>query len=419
MTSLIPFLPESIALRPHQERGVLAMLQHNKGQIIVPTGGGKTLTMISDTIGQLQSETPQTIVVVAPRILLAEQLSAEFLEFVTNAKVFHVHSGETHHESSTRPLEIRKWVDANADSHRLIVTTYNSLSRLQVAEIDVDTIYFDEAHNSVQRHFFPATEHFAANARRCYFFTATPKHSLAVNKPGMNDAAVYGQVICKVPAPELVQGGFIIPPKVVVKQLEMVTGKQTNFDRDAANLLETISEHEVGKILICAKATKQIVALVSETDFCAELKQMGYSYMYITAKTGAVIDGQKVNREVFFDTLSEWGKDDSKKFVVLHHSILSEGINVSGLEAVLFMRNMDFIGISQTIGRVIRLHHADAKGLRDGSIQPGNLSQYTKSFGLVCIPVYSKVGIATARSVQAVVDTIFEKGEPAISTVRR
>jgi predicted helicase len=41
--------------------------------------------------------------------------------------------------------------------------------------------------------------------------------------------------------------------------------------------------------------------------------------------------------------------------VVLHHSILSEGINVSGLEAVLFMRNMDYIGISQSIGRVIRL----------------------------------------------------------------
>jgi hypothetical protein len=57
--------------------------------------------------------------------------------------------------------------------------------------------------------------------------------------------------------------------------------------------------------------------------------------------------------------------------------------------------------------------------MRDGRIEPGNLSQYSKSFGLVCIPVYSKVGIATARSVQAVVDTIFEKGEPAISTVRR
>ena len=406
-------------LRPHQQRGTNAMLKYRKGQIIVPTGGGKTLKMIYDAIRQLLSDTPQTIVVVAPRILLAEQLSSEFLEHITNAKVFHIHSGETHHESSTRPYEIRQWVENNASSHKLIFTTYHSLSRLQVAGIAVDTIYFDEAHNSVQRHFFPATEHFAAEAQRCYFFTATPKHSLAVGKPGMNDSSVYGQVICKVPAPELVQGGYIVPPKVVVKQLEMVKGKQTNYDRDAENLLETIDDNEVGKILICAKATKQIVALVSETDFCKELEDRGYSWMYITAKTGAVIDGQKVNRDVFFDTLSAWGKDNDKKFVVLHHSILSEGINVSGLEAVLFMRNMDYIGISQTIGRAIRLHHDDAKGLRDGSIQPGNLNQYTKSFGLVCVPVYSKVGISTAKSVQAVVDTIFQKGEPAVSVVRR
>ena len=408
----------NIQLRPHQERGVAAMQKHNKGQIIVPTGGGKTLKMIYDALRQLQSETPQTIVVVAPRILLAEQLSSEFLEFITTAAVLHVHSGETHHQSTTKPSEIYNW-SHRAYKHQLIFTTYNSLNRLQAAEIDVDTIYFDEAHNSVQRHFFPATEHFAANANRCYFFTATPKHSLAVGKPGMNDAAVYGQVICKVPAPELVEGGYIVPPKVVVKQLAMVTGKQTNFDRDSENLLETIDENNVGKILICAKATKQIVSLVTETDFCFQLECRGYSWMYITAKTGAVIDGKKVNREVFFDTLSAWGKDNSKKFVVLHHSILAEGINVSGLEAVLFLRNMDFIGISQTIGRCIRLHHDDAQGMRDGRIEPGNLSQYSKSFGLVCVPVYSKVGIATARAVQSVVDTIFEKGEPAISTVRR
>ena len=413
--------PMQIQLRPHQERGVAAMAEHDKGQIVVPTGGGKTLKMIYDALRELQSETPQTIVVVAPRILLAEQLSAEFLEFITNAEVLHVHSGETHHVSTTKPADIvvHAGMCAAAGKHQLIFTTYNSLNRLQAAEIDVDTIYFDEAHNSVQRHFFPATEHFAANARRCYFFTATPKHSLAVDKPGMNDAAVYGQVICKVPAPELVEGGYIVPPKVIVKQLAMVTGKQTNFDRDAENLLETIDDNQVGKILICAKATKQIVSLVTETDFCFQLECRGYSWMYITAKTGAVIDGKKVNREVFFDTLSAWGKDNDKKFVVLHHSILAEGINVSGLEAVLFLRNMDFIGISQTIGRCIRLHHDDAKGLRDGSIQPGNLQQYTKSFGLVCIPVYSKVGISTAKAVQSVVDTIFEKGEPAISTVRR
>ena len=409
----------NIQLRPHQIRALDALSNHRIGQVIIPTGGGKTNIAIYDALRQFQSETPQTIVVVAPRILLATQLCSEFLEFITNAKVFHCHSGEVHWESSTRPQEIRNWVDANADNHCLIVTTYNSLQRLVDAEIDVDTIYFDEAHNSVKRNFFPATEHFAANARRSYFFTATPKHSLVVGKPGMNDSEVYGQVICKVPAPELVEGGYIVPPKVIIKQLEMVQGKQTNFDRDSENLLETIDDNDVSKILICAKATKQIVSLVSETDFCFQLECRGYSWMYITSKTGAVIDGHKVNREVFFDTLSAWGKDNSKKFVVLHHSILAEGINVSGLEAVFFLRNMDFIGISQTIGRCIRLHHDDTKGMRDGCIEPGNLSQYSKSFGLVCIPVYSKVGIATARSVQSVVDTIFQKGEPAISVMRR
>jgi predicted helicase len=407
-----------IQLRPHQQRALDALLQYRKGQVIIPTGGGKTNVAIFDALREFQSDAPKTIVVVAPRILLAEQLSSEFLEFITTAAVLHVHSGETHHQSTTKPSEIYNW-SRRAYKHQLIFTTYNSLQRLQQADLHVDTIYFDEAHNSVQRHFFPATEHFASNADRCYFFTATPKHSATISKPGMNDAAVYGNVICNVPAPELVDGGFIVPPKVVVQQFEMLSKGQIVADVDCENLIQTIDAQDVGKVLICSKATKQIVSLVSQTDFCTQLEERGFSWMYITSKTGAVIDGQKVNREVFFDTLSAWGKDDSKKFVVLHHSILSEGINVSGLEAVLFMRSMDYIGISQTIGRVIRLHKDDAEGLSSGRIAPGALQDYTKSFGLVCIPVYSSVGISTAKKVQAVVDTVFQQGLPAISVVKR
>ena len=94
--------------------------------------------------------------------------------------------------------------------------------------------------------------------------------------------------------------------------------------------------------------------MISQSDFCQQMYQRGYSVMYITSKTGAVVDGKRVDRDVFFATLNSWGRTEHKKFVVLHHSILSEGINVSGLEAVLFMRNMDYIGISQSIGRVIR-----------------------------------------------------------------
>ena len=392
-------------LRPHQVRILERMQTYPKGQIIVPTGGGKTMCMIQDTAHVQQSKCGHTTVVVAPRILLAEQLCSEFLEVITSTytHVMHVHSGETHHFSTTNSEKIHVFANTarNMGEDCIIFTTYHSLHRVVDADIEVNTIYFDEAHNSVQRNFFGPTEHFAAESDRCYFFTATPKHSLTINKPGMNDTAVYGQVLVNVPAPELVEGGYILPPKVVVKQLDMVQDKMKIWSRDCDFLMQTIDDQETEKVLVCARTTKQIVGLLTDSDFALECAKRGMSWMTITSKTGAIIDGQKVNREVFFDTLNAWGKDPNKKFVVLHHSILSEGINVNGLESVVFLRNMDYIGISQSIGRVIRL---------------GDTS---KTFGLVCVPVYDSVGITTSRKVQAVVDTVFEQGQPAISEIRR
>ena len=395
-----------LTLRPHQERINDRMLAYNKGQIIVPTGGGKTLTMIVDTQRRHDAiNNGTTTVVVAPRILLAEQLCSEFLEIIdtSHTHVMHVHSGETHHYSNTKPVNIHVFANTarNMGENCIIFTSYHSLHRVMEADIEVNTIYFDEAHNSVQRNFFPATEFFANDADRCYFYTATPKHSLTISKPGMNDAAVYGQVLINVPAPELVEQGYILPPKVVVKQLPLIKGRKVMYAEDADNLLETIDDNNISKTLICARTTKQIVGLLSQSDFCMQLAERGYSWMTITSKTGAIIDGQKVNREEFFNTLNTWGKDGTKKFVVIHHSILSEGINVSGLEAVIFMRNMDYIGISQSIGRVIRLGGSE------------------KTFGLVCIPTYDTVGISTAKKVQAVVDVVFNQGQPAISEIRR
>ena len=386
----------TITLRPHQRQACDAMLKYNKGQVIIPTGGGKTMCMIQDALDHFADHDAGIIVVVAPRILLAQQLCSEFLEHIEMAAVLHVHSGETEHFSTTKSSYIKRWSD-QAYRKQLIFTTYHSLHRVQESGINAHTIYFDEAHNSVKRNFFPATEHFSNDAERCYFFTATPKHSVSIFKPGMNDGEVYGQVICNVPAPKLVEEGYILPPKVSITELPQGDFKQS----DCQNLLDTIDGNSLDKILIAARSTRQIVKLLAESDFYHQLRERRYSCLYITSKTGAFIDGVKVDRDEFFKTLNAWGKDPEKRFVVIHHSILSEGINVNGLEAVLFMRNMDCIGISQSIGRVIRL------------------GDRHKTFGLVCVPVYDKVGVGTARSVQAVVDTVFEQGQPAISTIRR
>ena len=390
-------------LRPHQQTALDAMQKHSKGQIIVPTGGGKTLVAIHAAMRQLE-DGHKTIVVVAPRILLADQLSSEFLEVIREKyqfiQVMHVHSGRTQHFTTTKVDMIQKWMNS-CKGNKIIFTTYHSLHRLQEADVTVDAIYFDEAHNSVQKNFIESVEHFSLEAERSYFFTATPKHSLTPMKVGMNESDIFGEVICKVPAPKLVDEGYILPPKVKVYKSDILQKDELTSDVDCRQIIDNIDDHNTKKILVCAKATKQITRLIGQSKFLDELAYRGYDCMWITSKHGAFINNEKVTREEFFNVLSAWGKDDDRKFVVLHHSILSEGINVKGLEAVLFLRSMDYIGISQTIGRVIR------RGSKE------------KTYGLVCVPVYSKVGISTARRVQAVVDTVFEKGEPAISVVKR
>ena len=392
-----------IKLRPHQERVIESMVTNPKGQVIVPTGGGKTLCMIKDAQREFNAcswdvfnKRPErkTIVVVSPRILLAQQHSESFDEFLgihpmLQRKILHVHSGDTHHYSTTSADAIKQWEKESYRYNKLIFTTYHSLHRIQESGINVDSVYFDEAHNSVQRHFYPATEFYAGlDNVRCYFFTATPKYNKSIETPSMDDKEVYGEELERISPRELIDSGYILPPKLLVKDLEMTEAGRTPVSKESTHLIETIDECGVDKVLICARRTAQIVNLLDETDFTKELASRGYSWMYITAKTGAYINGKSVDRETFFEVLTEWGKEEDKKFVVLHHSILSEGINVPGLEAALFMRNMNHIAISQTIGRVIRTGDSD------------------KKFGLVAIPVYDRVGISTAKKVTAMVETI-------------
>ena len=110
----------------------------------------------------------------------------------------------------------------------------------------------------------------------------------------------------------------------------MIKGRKVMYAEDADNLIETLDNcksvdvvnglvdgsNNLSKVLICARTTKQIVNLISQSDFCVQLAQRGYSWMTITSKTGAIIDGKKVDREKFFDTLNAWGKDPRRSLYV-------------------------------------------------------------------------------------------------------
>ena len=78
-----------ITLRPHQTRAIESMNKREKGQIIVPTGGGKTMIMIHHAMQKFarNEKFAHTVIVVAPRIMLAQQLCTEFTNQIDDVDV--------------------------------------------------------------------------------------------------------------------------------------------------------------------------------------------------------------------------------------------------------------------------------------------------------------------------------------------
>ena len=410
-------------LRPHQQRALDAMENASKGQIIVPTGGGKTLIAIMDVVRRLCSaETPQTIVVVAPRIMLATQLSSEYLEFITNANVLHVHSGETKHFSTTKSdrIELFTRMCHHVGEHVIIFTTYHSLGRIIDAGIKLDCCYFDEAHNAVQRNHFVGVAAASLSADASYFFTATPKHTRFSNR-GMNNGEIFGSVLENVPAPELIAGGSILPPTILPFEVDYARQKGADAavnDRDMLlGVVDSLDVNSASKVLVASPASKIMGAMLFKTDIMHQLRERGYDVLHITSKYGAYVNKTKVNRQEFFNTFDAWGKDPNKKFIIFHYSILSEGINVHGLTHTVMLRQLDVIEMAQTIGRVIRMNREDTADIANGKIAAGDVAMYRKSTGYVTVPVFKNYGAPTIKRLQAIVNTVFVDGMPATSVV--
>ena len=145
----------------------------------------------------------------------------------------------------------------------------------------MDTIYFDEAHNSVQKNFLPAVDYFSQYASRKYFFTATPKENRNALL-GMNNTKIFGNVIAQVPAPELIAKGYIIPPKV--KAVKYPIGHYDSQEEiDKTVILDALkNEEHMDKVLVTAKSTTNINNLINRTNFQALCHSMKYNVLHLS-----------------------------------------------------------------------------------------------------------------------------------------
>lgn len=398
------------------------MRQHSKMLTVAPTSAGKSIMMIADAKHRFDEseEDFKTLLVVAPKILLAQQLSDEFEKFISGVHIAHVHSGDATHFRTTDFLELAYWHE-KTEGHKLIFSTYHSLDKIIKAELEIDTVYLDEAHNAVNRRFFDGVKELSKTAKHFYSMTATPKFSQVASKPGNNDTEVFGSKIHSVKAPELLKNGSILPPVTAVMEVGASRDKENAHEKDFYTLCDTIlNEDDMNKVLVVAPNTKVMMNMLSKTSFVQEMNENGYDVMHITSKYGAFVNDRKVSRSEFLDTLAEYGADSNRKFVVLHIGILTEGISVPGIQSCIFLRQQNFISTVQSIGRCIRVHPEDTARMKSGELIPGDFDNYLKPFGKVVIPVYNnKVGIATARRVQNVVDEVFVKGNFVADVIKK
>ena len=397
-----------VTLRPHQSQALNVMNEKDLGQIIVPTGGGKTYIMIQDCINNLNNN---VTVIVAPRILLAQQLCDDFITTIDeDLNVFHAHSGRTKFNSSTKPDEIAEFVNNNSTA--IIFTTYHSLSRIVDSGINIDTIYYDEAHNGTAKSFFLSVSACKQIASRSYYFTATPKISYKHDR-GMNNVNIWGEILLDVDARDLIKCGSIIPPNVQSFPVDLHYSKynaHAHHSLTVQSFIKSITNYDGAKVLISVPSSRILNKMIGQTKLLSTLKDLGYDVLHITSKYGAYVNQTKVNRTSFFNTLKEWGCQTARKFVIFHYSILSEGINVSGLSHTLLLRNLNIVEMSQTIGRVIRLHKEDQQNIIEGLIPSGVINLYRKSYGNCVIPTHKNYGTKTINRIQRIVNDIFTEG---------
>lgn len=403
-------------LRNHQTNALNALAQAIRGIINLPTGTGKTLIQSRAIVKEILENKPKVYVILSPRILLSNQLMNDVRSDLavnkTEAQYLVVHSGryddnediKLEHKlginfretlSGTTHQVIRDAYDrsVNEEVPLIISGTYHSAERIRGAGVPVEIVFCDEAHYLVQEQFswivsdpFPAA--------RAYYFTATLRETPSDEGMGMNNTSLFGDVLyAEVPA-ALIEKGEMVRPRI--HMVDMSHDPEQD-EGDGLAVAEAFQEHRsvvnVGaKLLIVAKdGSRHLNNLATHPEILRLMEVRPTLRVFdISSEYGARINGESVCRDQFLAELREM--DDHEEAIIIHHDILSEGIDVPGITGVMPLISLRKAKFLQTLGRATRLHGRDRARLYAKEMLPDDLSRFVKPHAWLIIPVYGDIG---------------------------
>jgi hypothetical protein len=404
----------------HQLEVLDIMEKNTKGKIIIPTGTGKTFIQGLDLARQIEkNEGFGVYVVSSPRIMLSFQLLVENQKTMysknINAKYMCVHSGGLTEEnddmamlrlqsnipysniiSTTSSSDIKNEVRKAKKENRplIIFTTYNSSERIidGLGRQSINTTYCDEAHYLVRENFHMFLK--KVKTDRLFFFTATEKHSDSEEGLGMNNEGVYGEVLYFMSPRQAIDNGLMLRPRMHI--LRTMTNEYKigeDLDKSFSNVVfQSFRQHEFaiggsnGKLLVVVRGSADMVRFI-ESKECTTLIRSGVNVFAVSSREeiGNWVNGEQIKRDEFLGILKKVGSDPSKRMIVLHYDILTEGIDTV-FTGVLPFKGLGKLKFIQTYGRVARLDPEDRKRILSGKISSKDLNEMYKPYGWVIIP---------------------------------
>jgi len=453
-------------LRRHQRDAVAAAdgFTGDRGQIICPTGTGKTLIEAAVVAELLKSNPTAHIQFNSPRISLCFQLANDVANYLTeqginNFVLLNFNSGKndeapiiemvkqsggiyngmkftTNHRDVVDQLALAR----SKNAPLIVFSTYHSAENLSDSGEVPDLMLHDEAHNLVNNLFsrvvdIPATQHL--------FFTATPINTASSDGLGMNNVAKFGPRIFEVSARKMILRGEMVPPHL----LAILPAKNAVYDAlkvedDSEAMIRAtlfaFEEHE--RILQEASYNpsliggKMLVALKGQDDLFA-IQKSKVLRDFLLANPDVHVGGMASDFGVWWD--DDWNSGPqtpskrefalnrlreagvAERVLFFHVDMIGEGINVPGLTGVMPFREMNEGKLCQLIGRAARLHPFDRERLYNGEIAsddnpytrnsepiPEDVNLWVKPFCLIVIPDYFNNSFDWEARIRNVIDTL-------------
>lgn len=417
--------------REHQVEAIAAATQGlqdaDRGQLIMACGTGKTYV----TLWVKESLGAQRTLVLVPSLGLLSQLLREWTfaatapfealcvcsdqSVGTRGEDEAIHSvGELAFPVTSDAGEIQRFL-AGA-GNRVIFSTYQSSAIVALAQVNdstpqFDLIVADEAHRcagKVDGAFSTVLDGTQIRGKKRLFATATPRtyagtvkkaaEERGVEVVGMDDAALFGEVLYALPFGQAIARKLLTDYRVVIIGVDdptiaewianrdlVVTGTGIETDTESLaaqiGVLKAIKDYDLRRVISFHSRVRRAEAFTRDVEkvmgwIAEEHRPSG------TLRTDFVSGEMPASkRKVKLDQLKALTADE--RGILSNARCLSEGVDVPSLDGVAFIDpRSSQVDIIQAVGRAIRLSS-------------------DKKFGTIVLPVFIANGQCAAESIEA------------------